>query len=175
MTLCALIGDDPVGRYVASRAGQSLAGATVIGLEGARPWLGIMIAGVEFVGVLEFGRFRSMLQNRGVTHLVFAGGVANSLRSPRWDWVALRYLKSQPGFWIPHSYLQALQKMLSDNSISLRSVVDIFPSLGSPRAWWRISIEGTTRRAILVQPSDMSGVYRYDGCGSRTSSIAAGD
>lgn len=133
MSLCVVIGDDPVGRYMASQIAHGHVAASVIGLEGARPWLSSVIGSVEFVGVLEFGRFRSMLRDRNVKHLVFAGGVANSLRYPRFDRLALQYLKRQRGFWIPHCYLQALQDMLSDKGvgpIGLNCVVDICPELG---------------------------------------------
>jgi DUF1009 family protein len=128
MTICVVIGDDLVGRHAAGQI-ASIPDSCAIGLRGARRWLRPLIMNVEFVGLLQFGRFLAMMRARGASEVVFAGGVTNSLLNPGFDGVAALYLKRQLGFYIPHSYLLALQEMLRDNGISIRSVVDVFPEL----------------------------------------------
>lgn len=119
-----------MGEYVARNLAR-VPGAGVIGLKATRPWLKkIAPAGMRFVSAFPFGKCRDALKSLGADEVFFVGSPFSSLR-PALDRVTLSYMLKRRSFWFPHAYLYAIQDMLSDSGIALRSPLDYFPELGA--------------------------------------------
>jgi hypothetical protein len=129
MPLCAVIGNDPVGQYVASRVRNESPGALLIGLEAARPWLEPLAPDAEILTALEFRRFRELLVHHRIHAVIFAGGWSGSISYWKADAEVLRYIR-RVTLWFPHAYFLGVQRMLAHHRIALHSVLDYFPELG---------------------------------------------
>jgi DUF1009 family protein len=129
MSLCAVIGNDPVGQYVASRVRGESPGALLIGLEAARPWLEPLAPYAEILTALEFRRFRELLVHHRVDAVIFAGGWSGSVNYWKADTEVLRYIR-RVTLWFLHAYFMGVQRMLDHHGIAMRSVLSYFPELG---------------------------------------------
>jgi DUF1009 family protein len=82
----------------------------------------------KFVSLFKFGRCLNILKELDATEVMFVGSPFASLR-PTFDNMTVFYLAKRKSFWVPHAFFYALQDMLKDHDIVLRSPLDFFPKL----------------------------------------------
>ncbi len=130
MSLCAIIGSGQVGEFVAAHIGNAEPDVQIIGLTATRSWLETLAPTAEFIYSFQFKRFLLLLRRFGATDVIFAGEPLKSFRLI--DAMLLAYLLGRKhSLRIPHAYLEAVQDLLSDNGISLRSPLEYLPQLAA--------------------------------------------
>lgn len=137
MVLCAVIGDDEVGRYIAAHLGPSLAQSgnielRYIALRAAEHWLQNYVADFDVITALEFRRFVELLKMRHASEVIFAGGFTGSINFWKIDRTAIRGAREM-ALWWPHAYYRKVRNLLVDADIKLGSVLTYLPDLCCPR------------------------------------------
>jgi len=130
MTLCAIIGEGKVGQYVAERLPMIAPEAKVIGLRATRKWLSPLFPDACFFASLQFGACSELLKDYGATEVLLVGEARGSFFPSAPDGMTLRYLTQQGSFWRPYSFLAAIQRLLKDQNVALRCILEFFPELG---------------------------------------------
>lgn len=132
--LAAIIGDGPVGRYIAERLRKDRPETCVIGLRRTRPWLRDLFPNARIENALAFLRIRAELSRSGTRTVVFAGNAGGSLGTPDRLAIALMVrrsflLRMSPTFWYPHTYLWTITDLLESIGISVADALDFAPEL----------------------------------------------
>lgn len=128
MRVCAIVGSGPLGEYVAAHVRDVAPDAVVVGLAATRSWLGKNADG--YVSTLRFGQLLDLLKKHSITEVVFAGDPYSSITAPP-DLLALRYMWSNRGIWLPHAFLRGVNNALADHGITIRSVPELMPWLAA--------------------------------------------